>query len=1027
MTRVPLLNQSFAFLLGFGLTFLPAYGPFLGILFIFSSRWSLRKADFLWFGATLLLTIPLVVQGGVTGLLFGLLQGVAPWFVYRTFRSLQADTHLTSPPLRTGLIVGLAAIVLLGWLQIDQLAFSYKTIAQAIVWENNPSLYGHSVLVVGLLMAILLPTPRLRLFSLGLSALGILVSGSREAAIAWVAVAVLLLFVGQRRSLRHRFAELGLIAVMLAIAAGLGPLLGWGRVGFLVDVIPAPEGIKNMVQGSEIARGDWWDDTWVEVESGQAVIGGRELTTYHVTKEGAEGWLRLQQVIPISANTPYTVSVWLNSEQASEPGIQGWGQLADEQGTFSVTAALTAQGWQAGESGPGRVLDAGILARDGEWARAFVSFVYQGETSPLYWYVGLAPDSRFIKGTSASFAGFQLEQSATPTPYNPGTATRGLGLSVARIPYWRAAWQGFLDKPLFGWGQEQFPDYYRDNGASRRQIQAIPSHAHNLFLQLLFERGIIGLAGLLLLLIALSHQALKKRDAAFLTVFAAILFANFFDYTLFYGGVIYPLAAVAGWRAASYQKARTHEETTVKQLGVRLALSTIDFLMALGSLALAVWVAQLLGKDVAWQTLPNTLFYALLLWPAMAWREGLYPGYGLTAPQELKKQVVGAAYGGLVLAAGTVLFYRDLPLPRSVLLLTVLLSMLLAPVGRALIKRLLLGLGLWGRPVVILGAGKAGKRVAKALLRRPLDGLTPVAFFDDDVEKHQQSYDGVMVMGTLDGADHYAQSYGVQHAIVAIPTASTERLAALVNYRGRVFRRVQFVPDLTALPSQGIYASDLDGMLALEVRNELGSRSNRIFKRTIDILAVLTGGLIISPLLVLLCIAIYIDSPGPLFFGHRRLGRDGRYFKTWKFRSMVPNAQEVLVEYLTKHPELRQEWEETYKLQDDPRITRVGRFLRKYSLDELPQLWNVLVGEMSLVGPRPIVDEEVSKYDKAFELYKMVRPGMTGYWQVSGRSDTSYTYRVELDSFYVRNWSVWLDIVILIDTLNVVVKGDGAY
>ena len=142
---------------------------------------------------------------------------------------------------------------------------------------------------------------------------------------------------------------------------------------------------------------------------------------------------------------------------------------------------------------------------------------------------------------------------------------------------------------------------------------------------------------------------------------------------------------------------------------------------------------------------------------------------------------------------------------------------------------------------------------------------------------------------------------------------------------------------------------------------------------------------------------------------------------------MVPNAQERLADYLADNPEAAAEWERDFKLSKDPRITRLGSFLRKTSLDELPQLWNVLTGEMSLVGPRPIVAAEVPKYRDAFELYQLVRPGITGYWQVSGRSNTSYAARVAMDAHYVRNWSAWFDLVILAKTASVVVRRDGAY
>lgn len=172
---------------------------------------------------------------------------------------------------------------------------------------------------------------------------------------------------------------------------------------------------------------------------------------------------------------------------------------------------------------------------------------------------------------------------------------------------------------------------------------------------------------------------------------------------------------------------------------------------------------------------------------------------------------------------------------------------------------------------------------------------------------------------------------------------------------------------------------------------------------------------------------IKFTSPGPVVFAHKRLGRNGKHFPCYKFRSMVQNSQEVLEAYLYSNPEAQKEWNENFKLKNDPRITKVGAFLRKTSLDELPQLWNVLVGDMSLVGPRPIIDAEVEKYGIYIDDFYMVRPGITGLWQVSGRSDTTYEERVQMDSWYVRNWSVWLDLIYLLRTVSIVLLRKGAY
>jgi Undecaprenyl-phosphate galactose phosphotransferase WbaP len=181
------------------------------------------------------------------------------------------------------------------------------------------------------------------------------------------------------------------------------------------------------------------------------------------------------------------------------------------------------------------------------------------------------------------------------------------------------------------------------------------------------------------------------------------------------------------------------------------------------------------------------------------------------------------------------------------------------------------------------------------------------------------------------------------------------------------------------------------------------------------------------PLILLIAMLIKLESRGPVLYSQLRIGRDEDHFKVWKFRSMVVNADEVLAGYLNERPDLREEWANRRKLKKDPRMTRVGRFLRRTSLDELPQLWNVINGDMSLVGPRPIVAEEIGAYNHDFGLYVQVLPGITGLWQVSGRNDTTYQDRVALDTYYVRNWSPWLDVYILARTVKVVLGRRGAY
>jgi Undecaprenyl-phosphate galactose phosphotransferase WbaP len=212
----------------------------------------------------------------------------------------------------------------------------------------------------------------------------------------------------------------------------------------------------------------------------------------------------------------------------------------------------------------------------------------------------------------------------------------------------------------------------------------------------------------------------------------------------------------------------------------------------------------------------------------------------------------------------------------------------------------------------------------------------------------------------------------------------------------------------------------------LAARNNLTRPVPRLVKRLLDIAGSLTLLVVLAPLLAYLYWEIRRGGAAPIF-GHVRVGLHGREFRCLKFRTMVPDADDVLKKLLDTDPGARAEWERDFKLKDDPRITPVGHFLRRTSLDELPQLWNVLKGEMSLVGPRPILEEELGRYGDQVDYYLEVRPGITGLWQISGRNNTGYEDRVALDSWYVRNWSLWYDLVILVKTVSVVLRREGAY
>jgi lipopolysaccharide/colanic/teichoic acid biosynthesis glycosyltransferase len=231
---------------------------------------------------------------------------------------------------------------------------------------------------------------------------------------------------------------------------------------------------------------------------------------------------------------------------------------------------------------------------------------------------------------------------------------------------------------------------------------------------------------------------------------------------------------------------------------------------------------------------------------------------------------------------------------------------------------------------------------------------------------------------------------------------------------------------LVLRPSVSPAAPEQNSARAIAFPRLLDERLQRL-KRVLDVAWALMLGVVAIPFVVVIAALVLLTSGRPLLYGHMRVGRGRRPVRIWKFRTMVVNADEVLAGCIRTNADRALEWQTTHKLKNDPRVTWIGRFLRRTSLDELPQIWNILRGEMSMVGPRPIVEEEVPKYGSAFQLYVSVRPGLTGLWQVSGRSDTSYRRRAELDSEYIREWKVSTDLRLLARTVRAIVVGKGAY
>lgn len=285
--------------------------------------------------------------------------------------------------------------------------------------------------------------------------------------------------------------------------------------------------------------------------------------------------------------------------------------------------------------------------------------------------------------------------------------------------------------------------------------------------------------------------------------------------------------------------------------------------------------------------------------------------------------------------------------------------------------------------------------------------------------------DGVPLVGDLSLAPVLASRLKIPYAVLAMPGIESPKLLQIVERIGGKFTHLLIIPDLFGFATMGVPAKSLGGILGVEVRQQLLLPGPRLAKRIMDVALTGMGVLFVLPFLVLIAALIKLDSRGPVFYTQKRLGRDGTYFSAYKFRTMHGDGEARLKAILDADPALRAEYEVYHKLRKDPRVTRIGRILRKFSLDEFPQLLNVIKGDMSLVGPRPYIERELAAMGGQEKIILRAPPGMTGMWQVSDRNATSFAQRVQIDVYYVRNWSPWLDLHILAKTFGVVVKGSG--
>lgn len=466
---------------------------------------------------------------------------------------------------------------------------------------------------------------------------------------------------------------------------------------------------------------------------------------------------------------------------------------------------------------------------------------------------------------------------------------------------------------------------------------------------------------------------------------------------------------------------------------VSTALALSDFISFTLSIYLAVGIMSIsfglndnmnqYSQTEGWIALHLLLAFCCVAWYSMRLRHYFYrKTFWFELKEILRTLVIFAIIEIAVMAFTTWSFSRYL------WVLTWVFVLILVPICRMITKRILDAFNLWRRDTWIIGSGINAQEAYKAINSERNLGLIIVGFVHSEGGvKAGDSIEGIPVLE--DDLNWLLTKDKKTQFIVAVESNQSEvRNKWLRNFMIKGYRYVSVIPTLRGMPLDSTDMSFIFSheVMIFRVQQNLAKWSSRILKRLFDIIGSSAIIIILSPILLYISYKVKSDG-GPAIYGHERIGKGGRAFKCLKFRSMVTNSKEVLEELLKNDPASKMEWEATFKLKNDPRITKIGTFLRRTSLDELPQLFNVLKGEMSLVGPRPIITAELERYNEEVDYYLLSKPGMTGLWQVSGRSDVDYETRVYLDAWYVKNWSMWNDIAILFKTIDVVLKKDGAY
>jgi len=447
----------------------------------------------------------------------------------------------------------------------------------------------------------------------------------------------------------------------------------------------------------------------------------------------------------------------------------------------------------------------------------------------------------------------------------------------------------------------------------------------------------------------------------------------------------------------------------------------------------AAWSVCVLVRHVLGGAFPLSAYFSL--WPLSGLYLAIYAALGgyrvlLHPPREMKICVLGTSLAALIFAALTFWLRNPLEYSRSILLGATLLLLVLVPAVRLAARSFFARFSWWGYGAVFYGFDALDPGKAAAMFARLNPVIRPLALLSHHSREGLEDIGGTAGLPVFDGPRTLAaMPTGRVNALFVVLAGSdpAPETARVIETASAHFTKTIILHDAMYLGNHWGRTVDVGHLLGLEIVQRLLDPKRMLLKKSTDVLLSLLLLVVALPLMGLIALCIRLDSPGPVIYRHNRVGRDGRMFKMLKFRTMRCDSEEIFREIILADEDLRRDWEANHKLCRDPRVTRVGRFLRRTSLDELPQLLNVLAGDMSLIGPRPIVPAEAEKYGEVYEMYLRVRPGMTGLWQVSGRSVLGYAERVDLDAYYIKNWSFWLDLYILLKTPAAMCNMRAAY